>query len=328
MKRTPTSKNRSALLIGCGRMGAGLGSKGPATTSHAGVLALEAGFSLTVYDDDPAMAQRAAKRFGVPAIARLSQSDLENADVAVICTPTDTHADYLKRLIAAGVPVIVCEKPVCNDPRGLRAAELAYRRGNSRVLVNYSRRFLPAYAAVRSTLSKLTGGQDVRAVAVRYQRGFLNNASHALDLLQVLLGWDIATARATVTSSIADEFADDPTLSLFGTWNGADLAVVGLPKVKFSLFEVDVFLERSAVRIRDRGDVVEIGAARGGGGYYAPLQAVGVRSNCLHGALHHLYARVRRMLRDKTVEDNFAASVGLAGWMLDVKKCGVKPCPN
>ena len=218
-----------------------MGNKSPEAASHAGELASEGHFSLVVYDEDPAAAERAAGRFGIPAVGPLGESDLQTADVAVICTPTDTHVQYLKRLLAAGVPVIVCEKPVSNDLRELRAARRAYRRGESRVLVNYTRHFLPAYAALRSKMAGLARGERVRAVAVRYQRGFLNNASHAFDLLQMLLGWDISTARVAITSSTADEFPDDPTLSLFGAWNGAELSVLGLPRVKFSLFELNMF---------------------------------------------------------------------------------------
>jgi predicted dehydrogenase len=307
-------------------MGAGVGSDSPATTSHAGAIVAEGDFALAVYDENPAMAEQAAKDFGVLAIGNLRQDDLAAFDVAVICTPTDTHVPYLRKLLAAGARVIVCEKPVCNDLRSLRTAEQTYDRGESLVLVNYFRRFLPAYAALQSTIARLASGQGVRAIAVRYQRGFLNNASHALDLLQFLLGWDILAAKASVTSCSADEFPNDPTLSLCGVWNDAELTVTGLPRVKFSLFEIDIFMEQSAVRIYDRGDVVEIETAKKGGGYYSPLRTISRRSDCLGACLHHLYVRVRKVLQGKTAEDNFAASLRLAQWMLHTRKRGAKAC--
>ena len=271
-------------------------------------LSRKATSPLAVYDENHAIAEQAANDFGVSLVGTLRQSDLAAVDVAVICTPTDTHVHYLRKLFAVGTPVIVCEKPVCNDLHSLRSGEEAYDRGKSLVLVNYIRRFLPAYASLRFAIAKLASDQRVRAIAVRYQRGFLNNASHALDLLQFLLGWDIRRAKATVTSCSADEFPHDPTLSLSGVWNDAELTVTGLPWVKFSLFEIDIFMERSAARIYDRGDAVEIETAKKGGGYYAPLRTTTRRSDCLGDSLHHLYVRVRKMLRGKTVEDNFAAS--------------------
>jgi len=308
------------LLVGCGRMGAGNGSPRRRRQSHAGILSLLPAFDLTIFDSDARSAYSAAKALGVSAVERVYKKDLESYQCAVICSPTRTHFEYLTKFLSAKIPVIICEKPVCARREDISKLQRLRKTGTSRVLVNYSRRFQPYYNELQKRIAHTIREDPLRAVAVRYQRGFLNNATHALDLIQFLAGWDIRGANVCTVQKVNDEFEDDPTVSCHGQWNDAALSIIGLPKVQFSLFEIDFFFGRSAIRLRDRGDTVETARATRGKGYYAPLKTKTLTSGIMQFPLEHLYDRVVQMTKDLRLADNFDESLKLARWSFDTLK--------
>jgi len=306
------------LVVGCGRMGAGAGGRAQRLTSHAGVLSTMGAFETFVFDNDFRAARRAASALGVDLLEKFDDRSIEGFQCVALCTPTGAHFDQLRMLMKCKIPLIVCEKPVCENVTQVRALAKLWRRFPSRVLVNYSRRFQPAYAKLKKEFARRTESEKLQCCAIRYQRGFLNNASHALDVAQFLTGWDIGEARAQVAHGTRDEFPHDPTATCTGIWNGVLLSVLGLPGVKYSLFEIDFFFERSAVRLRDRGDTVEIAGCSDATGYYAPLVAKRLSRGNLADPLLHLYRHVERMAGDPGMPDNFDPSLALAGWSLKV----------
>lgn len=302
------------LLVGCGRMGAGSGGRSQRLESHAGVLSRLPSFDVTLFDQDFAAARNAARVLRLSAAERLDRALLEESQCAVICSPTETHAEYVSRFLRAGVPLIVCEKPGCASLVEAKRLQRLATRSTSRVVVNYTRRFQPAYAGLRRRLLVLAGREALRAIEVRYQRGFLNNASHAFDLIRFLTGWNIAGARLHSMRGVHDEFRDDPTVSALGEWNGGALSIIGLAQVRFSLFEIDFFFERSAVRLRDRGDTIELSGSAEPQGYYAPLVSKAVSRGNIRTPLENLYRHVQRMIRDTRIPGNLTESLQTACW--------------
>lgn len=301
-------------------MGAGCGTKSERRQSHAGVLSRLPSFEVTLFDPDRELVRDAAKIFRLSSIEKIEPGLLGAFDCAVICAPSAAHAEYLSTFLAAGLPLIVCEKPICVSEKEAQKLRALRERCECRVLVNYTRRFLPSYARLRKTFARLSVDGPLQAISVRYQRGFLNNASHALDLVQFLTGWDIGSAKVRAVQRVNDEFADDPTLTCHGQWNGASLSIVGLPNVRFSLFEIDFFFARDALRLRDRGDTVELAGAAASKGYYAPLETKTATRGHLRSPLEHLYHRVVRMSQEPRLADNFDESLDLASWSFEALK--------
>lgn len=304
------------LLIGCGRMGAGSGSREQRMQSHAAALSERRNIELFLYDNESTNADLASQIFGGVVVSELTSSFVETIELAVISTPTATHLHYLQLLISSGVQLIICEKPVAVTMDELDAAELAYEAGTSRVVVNYTRRFQPAYFKLQQRVRALLESQQLSACAIRYQRGFLNNASHAIDLLQFLTGWSLSDLNMNVTAAVRDEFPDDPTVSGIGNWNGALVSLLGLPQVRFSLFELDLFFERDALRLRDRGDTCDFASSAEPDLYYSPLQTAETMLNCLGSPFQSIYDFAEAVLSSDSVADNFAESVGVCRWML------------
>jgi predicted dehydrogenase len=316
-------RTRSAirtLLIGCGRIGAGVGAKSQRLDSHAGVLSRLDDFDVFLYDPVVELAGCAATALGFSVLPKFSHEFLAECQCAVICSPTSSHYEYLVKFLTLEIPLIICEKPVCDSLEDVSRLENLRKESGSRVLVNYTRRFQPNYIILQAEVRQTLRCETLRACAVRYQRGFLNNASHGLDLLQFLLGWDIAQADVRVSHADNDEFSDDPTLTCVGTWNGAVVTIMGLPQVRFSLFEIDLFFERSAIRLRDRGDTIEFMDSAAPSEYYSPLITAKLTSGSLQSPLESLYHCVRGMLLDSAIQDNFEESLRLTKWMLGATK--------
>jgi predicted dehydrogenase len=303
------------ILIGCGRIGAGSGGRRRRAGSHAGVLADIPSFAPTLYDPDLKLSKAAAEALDLPIVDHIDKSLLESCACAVICSPTNTHFEYLSEFLNLGIPLIVCEKPVCASMAEVKKLRELRKRSKSRVVVNYTRRFQPSFEKLKKRFAHQVAQETLRTISVRYQRGILNNASHALDLIQFLTGWDILSAKVHPFQVVCDEFPNDPTLSGHGSWNGVQLSILGLPNVQFSLFEIDFFFERSAIRLRDRGETIEFADADEPSDYYAPLAAKKNSQGNLQEPLKNLYYRVRQMIRNPELPDNFEESLKLTEWI-------------
>jgi predicted dehydrogenase len=308
------------LLVGCGRIGAGKGIRQHRLGSHAGVLSEMPAFDLSLYDPDPSLAHNSAKVLGLNSVEKISKSFLETCTCAVICSPTNTHFEYLSQFLHEDIPLIVCEKPVCASMAEVKKLRELRKRSKSRVVVNYTRRFQPSFEKLKKRFAHQVAQETLRTISVRYQRGILNNASHALDLIQFLTGWDILSAKVHPFQLVCDEFPNDPTLSGHGSWNGIQLSILGLPNVQFSLFEIDFFFERSAIRIRDRGDTIEFADSNDPSDYYAPLSVKKISQGNLQEPLKNLYLHVRQMIRNPALPDNFEESLKLTEWIFRTLK--------
>jgi len=308
------------LLIGCGRIGAGSGGRSQRLSSHAGALTDNPAFDLTLYDPDLKLSEAAAEALDLSIVDHIDKSLLESCACAVICSPTNTHFEYLSQFLNVEIPLIICEKPVCASLEEVTKLRQIRKRSKSRVVINYTRRFQTSFQKLKKRFAHQLTQESLSTISVRYQRGFLNNASHALDLIQFLTGWDILNAKVHPFQGMCDEFPNDPTLSGHGNWNGAALSILGLPNVRFSLFEIDFFFERSAIRLRDRGETIEFADSNDPSDYYAPLSVKKISQGNLQEPLKNLYRHVAKMACDPAIPDNFDESLKLTEWILQILK--------
>jgi len=251
-----------ALLVGCGNIGALYDlDDGPEADvrTHARAYA-RLGIAFDVVEPDVDRRRRVSQSYGAGAFESLSGVDLNAYGVASICTATHLHAEALEAFLDAGTPLIVCEKPVADqldDVRRLRARRRT--AAGSVVLVNYMRRFLPAFGRLRGQILRWrqAGVRLVDAV-VRYQRGLLNNGGHALDLLEFLFDGPVTLSGLRVETAVEDAFAADPTVSGTFEFVGATVKLVGLPTPPPGIFELDLGFTDRRVQILDRGDEIYV----------------------------------------------------------------------
>lgn len=130
-------------LIGLGRMG----------QNHLRILSMLKGVELAfVADADAALAARLGASYGVPGVSQLD-AVLDTAQAVVICTPTVTHADYI-RMVAGKVRNIFVEKPLADTlEEASRVARFAAEKGLN-VQVGFIERFNPAVQSLKQVLDK------------------------------------------------------------------------------------------------------------------------------------------------------------------------------
>lgn len=166
-------------LIGLGRMG----------QNHLRVLSLLKGVELAfIADADMAIAQRLGAQFDVPGVSDVD-SVLSSVDAVVICTPTVTHANYI-RLTGGEVRNIFVEKPLADT---LREAELVARfvaENSLNLQVGFIERFNPAVQSLKQVLDK-----SERVISIDFTRtNKLSSRITDVDVVTDLMIHDIDLA--------------------------------------------------------------------------------------------------------------------------------------
>jgi myo-inositol 2-dehydrogenase / D-chiro-inositol 1-dehydrogenase len=192
-------------LLGLGRIGA----------LHAATLAAHPWVDeLVVSDVDGARAAEVAAGLSAQV------GDVFDADAVVIATPTATHAGFLMRACAQGVPVF-CEKPVAAGVDDtVRVLEVA-RHSGTVVHIGFQRRFDAGYVQARNALRNGELGTlhrvhllsaDPRPPAAGYiltSGGIYRDCHiHDFDILRWITGREAETVYATGSNRGETFFAE------------------------------------------------------------------------------------------------------------------------
>ncbi|HLF00162.1 MAG TPA: inositol 2-dehydrogenase [Gaiellaceae bacterium] len=200
-------------LLGVGRIG----------RLHARLLAREVpGLQLSaVYDVDQAAAAAVGRHLAVPVVSS-SEELFESAetDALAICTSTDTHVEMLIGAAAYGKPVFL-EKPVSLDLAELDRGIAAVEGGGVFVHVGFNRRFDPAHASVRHSISAGDIGElhlvrissrDPAPPPVEYVRVsggiFLDMTVHDFDMARFVTDAEVTDVFALGDVRIDRDIAD------------------------------------------------------------------------------------------------------------------------
>lgn len=247
-------------LVGCGKIGSEFADdpliKG--IYSHAGAwCACTDADLVAICDTDPERLNRCGERHGVAARFDDLNAMLTAAqpDIVSICTPDETHAALLGRVIAApGVQAVLMEKPLALAPDDAKALVLAAARHRVLLAVNYSRRYSPAHQALAQRLRTGEIG-DIQSVCGHYTKGLLHNGTHWFDLARMLVG-----EMVSVTGyDRLQEAGTDPTIDVrVGFANGATGVLQALDAAAYSLFEMDIVGTTGRIRIVDSGHRFEL----------------------------------------------------------------------
>ena len=217
-----------AALVGLGNIawrfdcGQGLGS---GSLSHAGAY-LRNSRTLLVGGCSPDAADRSAfqKAFGLPVYASLSDLlEQESPDIVSICSPSPWHVSQTLACLKQQVPMIWLEKPAAESLQALDQLRDISGQERSTVLVNFQRRYCPAYQNVRRVYAEQRLG-TCELIQLNYSRGLEGNGSHILDMLFFVTG-DHVQWHLEWASTQGDR--DNPCFSLLLA-NGPRVMVSGL----------------------------------------------------------------------------------------------------
>lgn len=273
-----------------------------------------------VYDVDAKIAHRVAGQYGVRCLHELSPATYQNYDIAVICTPTSTHHEYLSKMLEQGLRLLICEKPVDTDRVRLEKVLRLYRKSNTKVLVNFFRRFQPGIIQLKKEIDAILVEERCTNIIVTYQRGFHNNASHAVDLLEFLFESTLDLSEAQINHRAFDEFDADPTMCVSFVWNGANVQFIGLAHVEFSHFEVAVYFTSKAVLLKDSGNEIELlTTPTKSGNFYPKLSVQSRRTGVIDNYMVNVGLHAKRLLRGEEPSDNFLESVSISQRILKLQ---------
>ena len=192
------SKALRTALIGFGKMGHGyaqdpLMARYYRYAAHAQVLADHAAFDWTdVVDPEPAARSIAVEEWGVSAVGSVADiPDAAHIEVAVIATPPETRIGILDEL--PGLRAVLVEKPLGTNLAASQAFLDACAARKIAVQVNLWRRADERFRELADGgLVSLVG--KPQAVTGYYGNGLLNNGTHMVDFVRMLLG-EIASVQ-------------------------------------------------------------------------------------------------------------------------------------
>jgi hypothetical protein len=310
-------KRYKVLVVGCGNIGAQYDVLSEKVQTHVKAFWLHPGFSVSVYDDNRLLAKSVADKYDIEYLDKISSDEIKNFDCVSICTPTNTHYSYLNQGLTLNIPVMVCEKPLSTSFQELSDLLPEYKISRSKVIVNYMRRFQPAYKELKTVIKELLKQEQITNVSISYQRGLINNCSHALDLIEFLTDYSLDFSEFNLNKSIFDEFQDDPTLSAQGFSNGINISLHGLVNVKFSLFEIVISFISHNISISNSGNQITLSSSKMTGKYYANVEVDKVWDNAIHNYMIPVIEKAYDLL-EKGGEDNFKNSIELNQKMLNL----------
>jgi hypothetical protein len=248
-------KRINVLVIGCGNIGALYDINSKDIMTHCKAFSNNKNCDLTIFDDDVNKAAYISKLYNCKNLNNLE--NISGFDIISICTPTNTHHSYLKYIFSLNIPVVICEKPISDNLKDLYDLENCFQKSNTKVLVNYFRRFHPSFIKLKSVIKILANEDKLKNIIVRYQRGFLNNCSHAFDLIEFLLEKKLDLDNFFIYNKDYDSFENDPTISLVGSFSNISINFIGLQNVKYSYFEIELFFQNCSIKIEESGNIVK-----------------------------------------------------------------------
>jgi len=249
------SKPLSSAIIGCGFVAGGYDETPAPGVIQTHALAYRMCPETTlvaVADSDLDRARRFAGHWDVEHAYDDAQAMLaaHQPDIVSICSPDDTHEDYLRLCLAMpSVRGVWCEKPLSLSPDGCEELVEQFRQAGKSLLVNFQRNFTTAY---RQLKGELTSGKYgvIQKVVVHYTKGVIHNGSHAMDLL---VGWFGLPDSMHVLSTQVDYKRTDPTVDALLVFDGVSVYLLGFNEKNYSLFEIHLYTETSTLSLTEGG---------------------------------------------------------------------------
>lgn len=245
------------LIVGCGNIAGGFDrgrSPDDFPFTHAGAYVRDGRFHLTacVEPDEGRRADFMAAwgvQTGYRALDEIADS-VGRFDVISICSPTVCHTHDLECALLLIPKLIFCEKPfttsIFDSERLVRDCLLA----GVLLAVNHTRRWDPDISKLQADMLAGRWGQ-LRSVAGLYNKGILNNGSHMLDLLHLLLG---PLRIVTVGKPVRDFFESDPTIPVWlESAHGVPIQLSCGHAEDYAVFELQLVFSNGVLTMEEGG---------------------------------------------------------------------------
>ncbi len=180
------------MVVGLGQIGMGydLSLEAEFIYSHARAFATHPDFELIGgVDPDAQLRTIFEQTYACPAYDDISAALVaQAADVVTIAVPTSYHQAALMEILEHARPqVILCEKPLADDPGAAQAMVNACASRGVALYANYIRRSDPGAIEVGRRIACGLIEAPIKGV-VWYSKGLRHNGLHFLNLLEYWLG--------------------------------------------------------------------------------------------------------------------------------------------
>lgn len=302
------------LVIGCGNIGAQYDFKTKDILTHIKAFTSDKRCNVSIYDINKELVSEFVEYYKCSFVNDISITTLSKFDLVCICTPTSTHYEILKNAMLAEVKTVICEKPVAYCEKEIKKLKELYLKSESRVIVNYIRRFQPEFINLKDIIRECLKFDSLTNISIKYQKGFINNCTHAIDLIEYLLEDSFVLNGLKTHNKSFDVFKNDPTLSLQGFWNKVNVNILGLSNILFSQFEVDLYFKKQKISIKDAGNTIEFYTIEKNDkkkSTKVKLLEEKTKTDCIKDYMIPVKNHLLNIVEGKVLFDNFIASIEL-----------------
>lgn len=221
-------------------LGIGLIGSGRIANVHAQAIAfgLPQAKIVSVTDINQESAKSLAERCAIPTVAASSTEIFADprVDAVLICSSTDTHAEFICQAARAGKHIF-CEKPIALELSKIDEAIAAVRQAGVKMQIGFNRRFDSNFARVRQAIQSGEIGKplllhiisrDPAPPPLSYIKTsggiFLDMTIHDFDMARFLIGDEVeeiyVSAAVTIDKAIGAAGDLDTAVILLRFRNG------------------------------------------------------------------------------------------------------------
>ncbi|MDC0296158.1 Gfo/Idh/MocA family oxidoreductase [Akkermansiaceae bacterium] len=297
----------NALIIGCGNIGSQYDLKNNFVQTHSKSMFTSNWINnVDLFDLDTNTSIKIAKLYGFNVLEEFSESCLKKYDIVSICTPTNTHYQFLKACILKNVKLVICEKPISFSTKELNELLLLYNNGNTKVLVNYYRRFQKSYGSLKRIIAPFK--HDLVSAKIQYYKGLLNYASHAFDIIHFISEDCLLIDGLSLQLRDYDYFEDDPTISATFESGGVKHTLVGQNTTK-PILDIDLRFKNHRILLNKLGNTVLV---------YHNNRLIHTFENMIKNYMIDVLDHAKLLLLDYTKNDNFKESLELNKQLINI----------
>ncbi|WP_437922182.1 inositol 2-dehydrogenase [Sphingobacterium sp. LRF_L2] len=164
------------------------------------------------------------RRDGLPTDLPFVEIDelIDNPDIdaVIICSPTDTHADFVERCARAGKNVF-CEKPLDLSLHRIRQTLQVVQETGIKLMLGFNRRFDPNFLKLRSLVEEGKMGEvqlvkitsrDPGPPPLAYLKSsggmFLDMTIHDFDMARYMMGKEVVQVYAEAAALLGGEIEE------------------------------------------------------------------------------------------------------------------------
>ena len=252
------SKKFKAAIIGCGSIAGGYDQERPSASilTHAKAYKMHPDFELIACVEPDLIKRKNFMQYWDIPYGLSHVNELQgHIDVISLCTPTGTHADILDQLLSLPNSVVWAEKPITDNLQRSRAIITNYEKAGRSLVVNYPRRWAVEVQKLKSAIETSDYGNLQKAL-VFYSRGFLNNGSHAIDLLEFLFG-SLVPVRCMAIGNL-DIVGDQNIDVQLATQNNSHIYMFGCKADSYSIFEIQLMFDNCRISLINSGFEIKL----------------------------------------------------------------------